>query len=54
MSEETTDVAEKQPESKRQVLNFGIEEFFFADAYDEEKEDWDWKRRKNSERSSSR
>ena len=25
-------------------MNFGIEEFFFADAYDEEKEDWDWKK----------
>ena len=44
VSEETTDVAEKQPESKRQVLNFGYEEYFFVDAYDEEKKDWDSKK----------
>ena len=50
MSEETTDVADKQPESKRQVLNFGYEEYFFADAYDKERKDWDWEKAKELEK----
>ena len=45
MSEKDTEVAEKQPEPNRQVLNFGYEEYFFADAFNKEKKDYDSKSR---------